>query len=207
MALSACGGQDPGEEARPSLARVAGTACLKPILATAVVVDDGLLLTVAHAVAGADPDLTVIDLGGTERAAQVVAFDPARDLALLEVDGFTNPIRMGEALAETTGTIGAVGSDLRVEAIPYRIIRIVSASSGDIYDEGQVLRQALEIEASVGPGDSGAPLLNEEGAMVGMLFAESQGVDGSAWALHVSEIESFLDSPRPGGDVDRGRCR
>jgi S1-C subfamily serine protease len=186
---------------------VAGTACLKPILATAVVVDNGLLLTVAHAVAGADPDLTVIDLGGTERAALVVAFDPARDLALLEVEGFTSPIRMGVPVAGSTGTIGAVGSDLTVQAVPYRVIRIVAASSGDIYDEGEVLRQALEIEASVGPGDSGAPLLDEEGAMVGMLFAASEGVDGSAWALDVSEIESFLDSPRPGAEVDHGRCR
>ena len=52
-----------------------------------------------------------------------------------------------------------------------------TASSGDIYDEGQVLRQTIEIEAEVGPGDSGAPLLDETGAMVGLLFAESEGVE------------------------------
>jgi S1-C subfamily serine protease len=186
---------------------VAGTACLRPILATAVAVEDNLLLTVAHAIAGAEADLAVIDLEGIERAALVVAFDPEHDLALLEVDGFKHPIELAAAAAGATGTIGAVGSDLVVEAIPYRVIRIVSASSGDIYDQGQVLRQALEIEANVGPGDSGAPLLDDGGAMVGMLFAESEGVDGSAWALDVSEIESFLGSPRTGAEVDRGRCR
>ena len=54
-----------------------------------------------------------------------------------------------------TGIIAAVGSDLSVEANPYRIIRIVTASSGDIYDQGQVLRQVIEIEADVRPGRLG----------------------------------------------------
>ena len=46
------------------------------------------------------------------------------------------------------------------------------------------------------------------GEMVGMVFADSTGRRGSAWALHVSEIEAFLAvAPRSGGEVDRGRCR
>ncbi|MEX0667256.1 MAG: hypothetical protein WD313_02880, partial [Acidimicrobiia bacterium] len=73
VALNACGGHEPTEEAWSSLARVAGTACLRPILATAVGVEDNLLLTVAHAIAGAEADLAVIDLEGIERAALVVA--------------------------------------------------------------------------------------------------------------------------------------
>jgi S1-C subfamily serine protease len=207
FALSACGGAEQAQDAGPSLVRLAGTACLKPILATAVVVDRGLLLTVAHAIAGAEDDLVVIDLAGTERAVRVVAFDPEKDLALLEVAGFDEPIDLGIPEAEAGGTIAAVGRDLVVEAIPYRILREVTARSGDIYDEGKVLRQVLEIEARVGPGDSGAPLLDRSGDMVGLLFADSQGVEDSAWALHASEIKEFLAKARGGGEVDRGRCR
>jgi S1-C subfamily serine protease len=180
---------------------------LKPILATAVVVEDGLLLTVAHAIAGAEEDLKVISLDGTERPARVVAFDPERDLALLEVDGFHEPIEMAAPEMEAGGTIAAVGSDLAIEGIPYRILRLVTARSGDIYNEGEVLRQALEIEARVSPGYSGAPLLDRDGAMVGLLFAGSQGVEDSAWALQMSEIEEFLESAGRSGEVDRGKCR
>jgi S1-C subfamily serine protease len=204
--LSTCGSAEEAEEAGPSLARVAGTACLKPILATAVVVEDGFLLTVAHAIAGAEEDLRVIDLGGTERLAGVVAFDPERDLALLEVDGLHERIERAVPEAEAIGTIAAVGSDLAVKAIPYRILRVVTARSANIYDEGEVLRQALEVEARVSPGDSGAPLLDRDGAMVGMLFAGTDSVEDSAWALHISEIEEFLAAERS-GKVDRGRCR
>ena len=179
---------------------------MKPILATAVVVEDGLLLTVAHAIAGAEDDLKVISLDGTERPARVVGFDPERDLALLEVDGFPEPIEMAAPEAEASGTIAAVGSDLAIEGIPYRILRLVTARSGDIYNEGEVLRQALEIEARVSPGDSGAPLLDRDGAMVGLLFAGSEGVEDSAWALQISEIEEFL-AAEISGEVDRGKCR
>jgi len=207
VALGTCGSAEDAEAARPSLARVAGTACLKPILATAVVVEDGLLLTVAHAIAGAEEDLKVIGLDGTERPALVVAFDPERDLALLEVDGFHERIEMAAPEADSGGTIAAVGSDLAIEGIPYRILRLVTARSGDIYNEGEVLREALEIEARVSPGDSGAPLLDRNGAMVGLLFAGSEGVEDSAWALHVSENEAFLEGAGRSGEVDRGRCR
>ena len=207
VALSTCGSAEDAEAVRPSLARVAGTACLKPILATAVVVEDGLLLTVAHAIAGAGEDLKTIDLDGTERPALVVAFDPERDLALLEVDGLHERIEMGAPEADSGGTIAAVSSDLVIQEIPYRILRVVTARSGDIYNEGKVLRQALEIEARVSPGDSGAPLLDRGGAMVGLLFAGSTGVEDSAWALHVSEIEAFLASAPRSREVDRGRCR
>ncbi len=207
VALSTCGSAEEAGDARPSLARVAGTACLKPILATAVVVEDGLLLTVAHAIAGAEDDLEVIDLDGTERPAKVVAFDPERDLALLEVDGFHERIEMATPEADSGGIIASVGSDLAIEGIPYRILRLVTARSADIYNQGEVLRQALEIEARVSPGDSGAPLLDRNGAMVGVLFAGSEGVEDSAWALHVSEIEEFLESAGRSGEVDRGKCR
>ena len=207
VGVTACGGSQPISGVRASLARVAGTACLKPILATAVVVEDGLLLTVAHAIAGAEQDLRAVDLEGTEREVLVVAFDPARDLALLAVDGFDDPIDVVTPKEGGAGIITAVNGDLEVDEIAYRINRIVTASSGDIYDEGQVLRQALDIEAEIGPGDSGAPLLDARGAMVGVVFATSTGVAGSAWALHASEIEAFLGAPRTGAEVDRGRCR
>ena len=207
VVLSACGGAVAAGHPGQSLARVAGTACLKPILATAVVVEDDLLLTVAHAVAGSEPDLAVIDSSGTERIAVVVAFDPERDLALLQAEGFKEAIELAAPQEGAEGTIAAVDSDLVVKASPYRIIRLVTASLGDIYDQGQFLRQVIEIEADVSPGDSGAPLLDGSGEMVGMIFATSEGVEESAWATHVSEIETFLGSPRSGDDVDRGRCR
>lgn len=198
----------PGGGIEASVARVAGTACLSPILATAVVVDDGRMLTTAHAVAGADDDLRVVALDGTEFGVRVIGFDPQLDLALLEVDGLSAPIvPTGQPGVGGTGTIVAVSGDLEIRRIDYVVEQVVTARSGDIYDEGEVLRTALDLEAIVEPGDSGAPLVDESGSMVGMLFARSSDADDGAWALHIDEIESFLEVAVDGAAVDRGHCR
>lgn len=204
--LSACA----AGESVPDLAvvRVAGTACLRPILATAVLVGEGRLLTVAHAIAGAEDDLAIVTLDGTSRAVSVLSFDPEADLALLEADGVEGtPAEFGAAAAGDLGTIVAVTGDLELRQIDYRVARTTTASSGDIYDQGEVLRSVLDLEAVVGPGDSGAPLVDEGGAVVGLVFAKSTDREGAAWALSVEEIEAFLATGATEGEVERGRCR
>lgn len=191
-----------------SLGRVSGTACLRPILATAVAVGGDLMLTVAHAIAGAEDDLRVITLDGAERHVSVVGFDPLLDLALLDVEGLAAPaVTFGDAEKGETGVIIAVAADLAVVSIDYRVRQEVIARSGDIYDQGEVLRPALELEAVIDPGHSGAPLMDPSGAMVGMVFARSTEETGQAWALQAGEIEEFLASVEVGTEVDRGRCR
>jgi S1-C subfamily serine protease len=206
LITAACAGS-PIEETEASLGRVGGTACLRPILATAVVVDDERMLTVAHAVAGADDDLHVLGLDGTRYSVTVIGFDPDRDLALLYVAGLNAPsIQLGTAGEGDSGFITSILRDHEIKPIEYRVARVVTARSGDIYDQGEVLRKALELDAVTESGDSGAPLINEAGLMVGMLFARSTNAEGS-WALHADEIDAFLESVTGEDEVDRGRCR
>lgn len=207
VGLAACVAANAPADVGASLGRIVGTACLKPILATAVTVAEGRMLTVAHAIAGAEDDLRVVTLDGVEHHVLVIGFDPMLDLALLEVDSLEGPpLAVGSVASGDAGVITAVTGDLEINRLPYRVTRVVTAQSGDIYDQGEVSRQALDLEAQVGPGDSGAPLLDQRGSIVGMLFASSTGVEGSAWALHPAEIENFLETVS-GGEVDRGRCR
>ena len=192
----------------PSVVRLAGTACLRPILGTAFVVGEGQVLTVAHALAGADEDLRIVTTGGASHDVLVIGFDPERDLALLSVPDLTAAVLpLGRAQVDGIGNIAAVASDLRLNAIPYRVRRIVNARSGDIYDEGAVERTALDVEASISPGDSGAPLVATSRAVVGIVFASSNDRAETAWALDASEIEAFLASVDETTEVDRGRCR
>ncbi len=204
------GRPDPDAIAR-SVARLGGTACLRPILAGAVVVGDGRVLTVAHAVAGADADLAIFTSSGLEYPARVVGFDPEGDLALLEVDGLDAPsLPLGSAKAGDVGVIASVSGELELNLIEYRVARIVVAQSGDIYDQGRVERTVLEIEAEVGPGVSGAALVDGDGAIVGIVFAESTESPGAAYALDASEIVAFLEAVDSGefpAAVAHGRCR
>jgi S1-C subfamily serine protease len=191
-----------------SVVRLAGTACLKPIIGTGVAVGDDLVLTVAHTIAGAEDDLRIVTPQGEERSVTVVAFDPERDLALLAAEGLdATPVILGSAGKGDSGTIAAVKGDLAVEFIKYTVLRVVNARSTDIYNEGHVERDALDIKARIEPGVSGAPLVDSNGEVVGIVFARSESREEGGYALSTSEITAFLDSVDPGTVVDRGRCR
>lgn len=207
LLVTACG---PVAEAdlTDAVVRLAGTACLKPIIATGVVVDDRLVLTVAHAIAGAEEDLRVVAPGGDEYQVTVVGFDRELDLALLDATELDrSAVRLGAAAAGDTGLITAVNSDAQIESIEYQILREVNVRSGDIYDEGHVERDALDIQAELHPGVSGAPLIDHEGAMVGMVFAISNDREKAGYAIATTEIASFIESADRGSEVDRGKCR
>lgn len=201
-----------GLQLRPldrSVVRIAGTACIKPLFGTAVAVADDRLLTSAHVVAGAEDDLAVITLDGAKFPVEVVAFDPKRDLALLAVEGAgLDPLELGQpAKADDRGQVWSVSRDHTKVENRYRVKRVISARSGDIYDEGVVTRNALDIEADIDPGVSGAPLVDGSEQMVGIVFARSTGTEGVGYALHVDEIADFLAMATGDEPVDRGRCR
>ena len=152
--------------------------------------------------------MRLIGLDSAEHPVIVIAFDPERDLALLKVDDFAaQPLSIGQPVDGGTGVITAVSGDLEVQEIDYQITQFVVARSGDIYDQGEVLRNALEIEAIIEPGVSGAPLIDDSGTIVGIVFARSTGIEGQAWALQPDEINEFLASVTGDAEVDRGRCR
>jgi S1-C subfamily serine protease len=73
----------------------------------------------------------------------------------------------------------------------------------DVYGSRTVERDALQIEAAVAPGDSGAALVDNAGALVGIVFASSRRVGGRAYAVAASELRPLLSrrrsaAPRPG---------
>ena len=191
-----------------AVVRLAGTACVRPIIGTGVAVGDDLVLTVAHAIAGAEDDLRIVTPQGEERPVTVVAFDAERDLALLAVVGLdATPVVLGSAGKGDSGTIAVVKDDLEVEFIEYSVLRVVNAQSADIYNEGQVERDALDIEARIEPGASGAPLVDSDGVVVGIVFASSTKREKGGYALATSEITAFLDSVDPNTEAASGRCR
>lgn len=211
VVLAACGQQRPviaPSDIGDSVVRIAGTACLKPILATGFVVDKGVVVTVAHGVAGVEDDLRVIDTSGTSYAAGIIAFDDQLDIAVMSVDGFSGTaIHSASTEPGESGVITAMSPDSGIGLIDYEVLRIVNARSGDIYDKGLVERKAIDIRTTAERGTSGAPLLNDAGDYVGMVFAISRDRDDGVYALAASEIVDYLASLPTGPLSDRGRCR
>lgn len=193
------------EQATASTVRVESRGCGRRYDGSGVTVEPGLVVTNAHVVAGAD-DVQLQGPDGERVPANVVRFDPARDLALLAADGLAqDPLPRAEIALDAEGiTIGYPGGQSTPRIAPLRIEDRRVASGRDIYDEQTTEREVLFLSAQLRQGDSGSPVLDDQGRVGGIVFAISPDRDSSAYALDLAEVEELLAAPRVADDT--GRC-
>jgi S1-C subfamily serine protease len=162
---------------------------------------DGLVVTAAHTVAGAT-SIIVVDSEGNRHPASVAAFDKDADLALLEVpDLDTPPLSVGEAVLDDA--IAVVWSrDDGVHAIPVRVTKRLNITIEDIYVEDEVRRSGLELSGDISFGDSGGAIVDTDGDIVGIVYAQSRQRPHTAFAIDHTELEGLL-SDRPHDVSDR----
>jgi S1-C subfamily serine protease len=160
----------------------------------------GLVVTNAHVVAGAT-DLRVLRPDGTRREGRVVAFDDDRDLALIEVPELgQQPLPMATAEAGMEGaTVGYPGGQDTPRPQPVSIREVRSTTGRDIYNRDVVSREVLFMAADLRQGDSGSPVFDPQGRVVGVVFAISPDRASTAFSLTTAEVRAFLDGPRSDG--------
>jgi S1-C subfamily serine protease len=176
------------EPAAPRLVSVLGTGSER---ATAFAVAPGRLVTVAHGVSS-EPSVRV--QAGRRRfyRARVLARDERTDLAVLAVPGPGGPV------LETATT----GNEEEVRVMVLRGDRVASAGStvrrairAHVRAPGAarpLTRPALELQARVRAGDSGAPVLTESGELAGVVFARSRNDPNTAYAVAAEAVERLL---------------
>lgn len=139
-----------------------------------VVIDSsGRILTNFHVIAAAKR-LRVTFYDGTEADAEVIATDPANDLAVIKPSVVPDDLKPA-VLASTTGL--HPGDDVVAVGFPFGIGPSVSAGviSGlrrDYEDpDGRTLRNLIQFDAAANPGNSGGPLVDDHGEVVGLVTA------------------------------------
>jgi S1-C subfamily serine protease len=188
-----------------SVVKVEGEACGRLQEGTGFFVDDGVVITNAHVVAGEDE--SILELAdGREVDAEVVAFDPARDIAVLRTGADAPPL---EVRAGGEGDIGGVfghpgGRPLEIS--PFEVGEVITARGRDIYDDARTERQVMVLAADLEPGDSGSALIDTEGRVVGVAFAVAPDRSGVAYALATSELEAVFADGIGSTAVDTGDC-
>jgi S1-C subfamily serine protease len=193
------------ERVAASTVRVEGEACGRLQEGSGWVAAPGVVVTNAHVVAGEDATV-VFPEGGDEEDATVVAFDPARDLAVLTAPGLDAPPLT--LVDPERGDIGAVlghpgGGPLEVS--PFEVVDQVEAQGRDLYDERTTLRSVLVLAAELAPGDSGGALVDPTGSVIGVAFAIAPDRSGTAYALDPEEVRAVLDEAT-GAEVSTGPC-
>jgi S1-C subfamily serine protease len=189
-------GRDPEiRQAAQSVVKVVGRAaeCNRVIEGTAFVVAPERVMTNAHVLAGVrSPRVGIPD--GEPLTAEVVLFDPDTDIAVLAVPGLDRPVLERDANVRPGDDAAVVGypnnGPLSVE--PVRVRGEHALMGRDIYGDNAVTREVISLRGSVQPGNSGGPLVSDEGAVYGVIFAASLTDPDTGYALSLRQIDDAL---------------
>ena len=154
---------------------------------------DGLIMTNAHVVEGAD-ELLVTLPDNREFKAKVVGADKRTDVAVVKI-GDVNRFRVGE-------WVMAIGSPFGLENTV--TAGIVSAKQRDTGD----FLPFIQTDVAINPGNSGGPLINMRGEVIGInsqIYSRSGGFQGISFAIPIDEAVRVSDQLRTTGRVTRGR--
>jgi S1-C subfamily serine protease len=187
-----------------SVVRVLGTACGLGIEGSGWVARPGLVVTNAHVVAG-EEDTTVTTQDGATLDATAVHYDPGNDLALLRVAA--NMPSLAIAPDPKRGEGGAVlgyPENGPYALAPARLGETSSALSEDSYGRGPIRRAITFLRGSVRSGNSGGPLVNSRGQVLGTVFAATTTGPPGGFAVPDSIVASALEEPT--APVDTGTC-
>jgi S1-C subfamily serine protease len=193
------------ERATASTVNVEADGCGRRYEGSGFAAAPDTIVTNAHVVAGADT-VRVRRPDGEVRDATVVAFDGGRDLAVLQVpDLGQQPLERAAAELGSDGiVIGYPGGQDTPRVAPARVEDRRNALGRDIYGRERTEREVLFLSADLRQGDSGSPVLDQQGRVTGVVFAISPDQPTSSFALDLSELEAILAAERVPGDS--GRC-
>jgi serine protease Do len=170
-----------------------------------IISSDGLVLTNAHVVRDAK-QVTVKLSDRREFSAKVLGSDPATDIAVLKVDAKGLPtVTLGNASSAQVGDwVLAIGAPYGFEQSATQ--GIVSAKGRSLPGDGVV--PFIQTDAAVNPGNSGGPLFDASGRVIGInaqIYSQSGGFQGLAFAIPVDVALRVKDQIVAHGRVDHAR--
>ncbi|HUQ27346.1 MAG TPA: DegQ family serine endoprotease [Usitatibacter sp.] len=170
-----------------------------------IVSDDGYILTNAHVVESAD-NVTVRLTDRREFKAKVVGKDKQTDIAVLKIDAKSLPtVKLGRSVEANVGEwVAAIGSPFGFENSVSA--GIVSAKGRSLPDSSYV--NFIQTDVAVNPGNSGGPLFNLAGEVIGInsqIYSRSGGFQGISFAIPIEVALNVKDQLVKTGKVSRGR--
>jgi len=185
--------------------RIRGTACGLSVEGSGWVARRGVVVTNAHVVAGQD-DTTVAPRDGESVEAEVIAFNPRDDVAVLRAPALVAPPLRQTASAEVGASVAILGYP---ENGPFRsragrLGSTVTVLSEDAYGAGPVRRQITAIRGDVRAGNSGGPAVTSTGRVAATLFGASRTGPAGGFGVPPEIVSSALAGA--GGPVSSGPC-
>jgi len=186
------------DEVGPAVVRVEVPSAGRPderggVGSGVVITPDGLILTNSHVAAGT-PRLRVATPDGRSLNAELVGEDPDSDIALLRADSQTAmaAARLGNSKAVRRGQlVVAIGNPLGFESTASA--GIISAVGRSLRSRtGRLIEDIIQTDAALNPGNSGGPLLDSKGEIIGINTAIIMGTQGLCFAVASNTAQFVL---------------
>lgn len=170
---------------------------------------DGLIATNRHVVENESLDFAVLTSDGEKYPAKVVAKDPIYDVAILKVEienaaflefGNSDNLVLGESVI-AIGNALAEFSNSVTKGVVSGLSRSIQARGRG--GQAEFLENVIQTDASIHPGNSGGPLLNLKGEVIGINVAVALGTDNIGFALPSNLVERIVRSVKEEGRIVR----
>ena len=196
-------------QARPSVVKIRGvaTSCQKVLEGTGFVIAPNKVMSNAHVVAGSDS--VTVEADGKKYDATVVSYDPNADISILDVPNLPQqPLVFADEPAKS-GTDAVVlgypgGGDF--VATPARVREIIELSGPDIYKTTTVNREVYTIRGLVRQGNSGGPMINRAGKVIGVVFGAAVDDNDTGFVMTTNEVSRQLAKIGNTAKVPTGVC-
>ena len=176
-----------------------------------IISPEGYILTNDH-VAGNAKEITVTVTNGKQYKAELIGTDLISDIALLKIDGKDLPyVRLGNSEDVIVGEwVIAMGNPFGLFDIndkPTVTVGVVSNTGVKLQaQEGRVYRGMIQTDAAINSGNSGGPLINALGEVIGVnavIYTPNQGSIGLGFAIPINRVKSIVAELRKKGKIER----
>ncbi|HMK38953.1 MAG TPA: trypsin-like peptidase domain-containing protein [Bacteroidota bacterium] len=173
---------------------------------------DGYVVTNDH-VAGNAKEITVTLTSGEKYKADLIGTDQVADIALLKIDGKNLPsIRLGNSddviIGEWAIAFGNPFGLFDISDRPTVTVGVVSATKMNLRaEERRVYRGMIQTDAAINAGNSGGPLVNSLGEVIGVnavIYTPNQGSIGLGFAIPVNRVKAVIAELKKSGKIERG---
>jgi S1-C subfamily serine protease len=194
---------------RPSVVKIRGVApgCQKVLEGTGFVVAPNRVMSNAHVVAGSET--ATVEADGRTYDAFVVSYDPLADISILNVPDLASAkldFAEGEAKSGSDAIVMGYPGGGDFAATPARIRETIELNGPDIYRSTTVTRQVYTIRGTVRQGNSGGPMIDPTGKVLGVVFGAAVDDADTGFVLTAKEVARQMDKLNSTDHVPTGAC-
>lgn len=156
-----------------------------------ILTEDGIIITNAHVVSGANKVIVTLKDGGGPIEGKVLGIDELTDIAIVKIEGNNFPtVTLGNSNNLIPGEWAiAIGNPLGLDnTVTVGIISALDRSSSEVGIPDKRVK-FIQTDAAINPGNSGGPLLNAQGEVIGMNTAIRIDAQGLGFAIPIETIQ------------------